>query len=266
MNQEILRFFNLSAYPFTKEIATDKLLELPSTHSRLAGLKLLVDTRGIGVLTGKSGTGKSCLLRLLLKELHTGLYKPVYLSHTSVGVQEFYSHLADALGLASTGRRATLYRAIHERVLTQHRQGRIHTVLILDEAHLLSIDVLKELRLLANYEVDSVNAMTILLCGQESLLQKFGLSALEPLANSITVSVATDGLPKEETFAYLEDRITDCGGQAGLFTQGALKLIHQASVGVLRTVGTIATSAMMKAYHANSPTVEAEHVQAVLTR
>ncbi|MDY7027277.1 MAG: AAA family ATPase [Spirochaetota bacterium] len=88
-------------------------MELPSTQSCLAGLKLLVDTRGIGVLTGKSGTGKSCLLRLLLNELHTGLYKPVYLSHTSVGVQEFYFHLADALGLPSTGRRATLYRAIH---------------------------------------------------------------------------------------------------------------------------------------------------------
>jgi type II secretory pathway predicted ATPase ExeA len=266
VNQDILRFFNLSGYPFTKEIATDKLLALPSTQSRLAGLKLLVDTRGIGVLTGKSGTGKSCLLRMLLAELHTGLYKPLYLSHTSVGVQEFYSHLADALGLATTGRRATLYRAIHERVLSHHRQGRIHTVLILDEAHLLSIDVLKELRLLANYEVDSVNAMTILLCGQESLLQKFGLSALEPPANSITVSVSTDGLPQEETFAYIESRITDCGGHAGMFTQGALKLIHQASVGVLRTVGTIATSAMMKAYHANAPTVEAEHVQAVLTR
>ena len=98
------------------------------------------------------------------------------------------------------------------------------------------------------------------------MLQKFGLSALEPLANSITVSVATDGLPKEETFSYVESRITDCGGHAGLFTQGALKLIHQASVGVLRTVGIIATCALMKAYHANSPTVEAEHVQAVLTR
>lgn len=233
MNQDILRFFNLSGYPFTKEIATDKLLALPSTQSRLAGLKLLVDTRGIGVLTGKSGTGKSCLLRMLIAELHTGLYKPLYLSHTSVGVQEFYSHLADALGLATTGRRATLYRAIHERVLSHHRQGRINTVLILDEAHLLPIDVLKELRL---------------------------------LANSITVSVGTDGLPQEETFAYIESRITDCGGHAAMFTQGALKLIHQASVGVLRTVGTIATSAMMKAYHANAPTVEAEHVQAVLTR
>jgi general secretion pathway protein A len=147
-----------------------------------------------------------------------------------------------------------------------HKQSRIHTVLVLDEAHLLSNDVLKELRLLANYEIDSLNAMTILLCGQETLLQKFGLSALEPLANSITVSVATDGLPKEETLSYIESRITACGGHTGMFTQSALSLIHQASVGVLRSIGTIATGAMMKAYHGDSPTIEGEHVQAVLTR
>ena len=65
MNQQILRFFNLAAYPFTKEIATDKLLELPSTQSHLAGLKLLVDTRGIGVLTGKSGTGNYAKLSVM---------------------------------------------------------------------------------------------------------------------------------------------------------------------------------------------------------
>ncbi len=266
MNQQMLKAFNLAAYPFTKEITTEKLLTLPSTQSSLAGLKLLIDTRGIGGLTGKSGTGKSCLIRLLLAELHTGLHKAIYLSHTSVGVQEFYSHIAAALGLETTGRRATLYRAIHERVLSLHKQSRIHTVLVLDEAHLLSNDVLKELRLLANYEIDSLNAMTILMCGQETLLQKFGLSALEPLANSITVSVATDGLPKEETISYIESRITDCGGHTGMFTQSALSLIHQASVGVLRSIGTIATAAMMKAYHGDSPTVEGEHVQAVLTR
>jgi len=266
MNQDMLRHFNLSAYPFTKEIATEKLISLPSTQAVLSGLKFLIDTRGIGVLTGKSGTGKSCLIRLLMQELHTGLYKPIYLSHTSVGVLEFYSHLAAAIGLEPVGRRATLYRAIHERILQLHRQSRMHTVLILDEAHLLSHEVLKELRLLANYEVDSLNVMTILLCGQESLVQKFGLSTLEPLANSITVSLTTDGLPKEESIAYIESRITACGGHPGLFTQQALKLIHQASVGVLRSIGTIATAAMIKAYQTDAQTIEAEHAQAVLTR
>ncbi|MDF1569444.1 MAG: hypothetical protein P1P77_15605, partial [Spirochaetaceae bacterium] len=100
----------------------------------------------------------------------------------------------------------------------------------------------------------------------ESLLQKFGLSILESLANSITISVSTDGLPKEETFSYVEQRITACGGNPAMFTKGALNLIHQASVGVLRSIGTIAAAGMGKAYSGDSPTVETEHVQAVISR
>ena len=87
-----------------------------------------------------------------------------------------------------------MFRSVQQSIYSLHRSSHIHTVPIVDEAHLLSNEMLKELRLLANFEVDSVNAMTILLCGQESLLQKFGFSTLESLANSITISVSTDGL------------------------------------------------------------------------
>lgn len=266
MTREMLSHFNLSTHPFSKEIPTDQLLTLPSIHSALKTLELLVETKGIGCLTGKSGTGKSCLIRMLIAGMHTGLVKPLYLCHTSIGVMEFYTHLATALGLPPAGRRAVMFRSVQERVYSLHRSSRIHTVVIVDEAHLLSNEILKELRLIANFEVDSVNAMTILLCGQESLLQKFGLSILESLANSITLSVSTDGLPKEETFSYGEQRIAACGGNPAMFTKGALNLIHQASVGVLRSIGTIAAAGMGKAYAGDSPTVETEHVQAVISR
>ena len=266
MTREMLGHFNLSEQPFSKEISTDRLLSLPSIHSALKTLELLVETKGIGCLTGKSGTGKSCLIRMLIAGMHTGLVNPVYLCHTSIGVMEFYTHLSTALGLAPAGRRAAMFRSVQERVYCLHRSSRIHTVLIIDEAHLLSNEILKELRLLSNFEVDSLNAMTILLCGQQSLLQKFGLSILESLANSITISVSTDGLPKEETFSYVEQRISSCGGNPATFTKGALNLIHQASVGVLRSVGTIATAGLGKAFAGDSPTVEIEHVQAVIAR
>ena len=266
MTREMLSHFNLSEHPFSKEIPTDKLLSLPSIHSALKTLELLVETKGIGCLTGKSGTGKSCLIRMLIAGMHTGLVNPVYLCHTSIGVMEFYTHLTTALGLAPAGRRAAMFRSVQERIYSLHRSSRIHTVLIIDEAHLLSNEILKELRLLSNFEVDSVNAMTILLCGQQSLLQKFGLSILESLANSIAISVSTDGLPKEETFSYVEQRISTCGGNPATFTKGALNLIHQASVGVLRSIGTIATAGLGKAFAGDSPTVETEHVQAVIAR
>jgi type II secretory pathway predicted ATPase ExeA len=266
MSRELMSHFSLAAMPFDKEIATAQLLELPTIKRALSSLRLLVETRGIGLLTGKSGSGKSCLLRKLLGELNGNLYKPLYLCHTSVGLTEFYSHLCVALGLLPAGRKATMFRMIKERLLQLHTQARIHPVLVIDEAHLLSNEVLADLRLLTNFEIDSTNALTVLLCGQESLSQKFGLTILESLANSITISVLTQSLPKEETSAYIEARLASCGGSSGMFTKNALTLIHQSSMGILRSIGTIATAAMHQAMVTNSATVEAEHVQTVIKR
>jgi type II secretory pathway predicted ATPase ExeA len=266
MSRALMSHFSLSAMPFDKEIATAQLLELPATKKAMSSLRLLVETRGIGLLTGKSGSGKSCLLRKLLDELNGNLYKPLYICHTSVGLTEFYAHLCVALGLEPAGRKATMFRIIKDRLLQLHRQSKIHPVLVIDEAHLLSNEILCDIRLLTNFEIDSINALTVLLCGQESLNQKFGLTMLESLANSITISVRTEGLPKEETIAFIEARLTACGGNTGIFTKNALTLIHQSSMGIFRSIGTIATASMNMAMTSSSVTVEAEHVQTVLKR
>ena len=266
MSRALRDHFGFTAMPFDKEIGTDSLLELPSCREAMAGLRLLAETRGVGLLTGKSGTGKSCLVRKMIQELGTSLYKPMYLCHSSVGLSEFYGNLAVELGLEPKGRKATLFRAIKERLITLHRQARTHPVLIIDEAHLLANEILADLRLLTNFEVDSSNALTVLLCGQESLARKFDLSILEALANSITVVVQTTGLSKDDTMNYVEERIRSCGGQSGLFTKQALTLIHQASQGVFRTIGTIATNALLKVQVIGGSQVEAEHVQMILQR
>ena len=65
MSRELMSHFSLSAMPFDKEIATTQLLELPTSKKAMSALRLLVETRGIGLLTGKSGSGKSTLLKIL---------------------------------------------------------------------------------------------------------------------------------------------------------------------------------------------------------
>jgi general secretion pathway protein A len=266
MSRQLRDHFGLTAMPFDKEINTADLLDLPSCKEALNSLRLLTETRGIGLLTGKSGTGKSCLIRKLRDELGTSLYKPIYLCHSSVGLTEFYGNLAVELGLEPKGRKATLFRNIKERLVTLHRQARTHPVLIIDEAHLLANEILADLRLLTNFEIDSSNALTVLLCGQESLARKFDLSILEALANSITVVIQTRGLSKEDTVVYVEERLKKCGGQPGMFTKQALALIHQASQGVFRTIGTIANNALIKVQTVGGTQVEAEHIQSILQR
>lgn len=265
-SREYLSFYSLSAMPFTKEIPTAALLTLPSVERNLASARLLVDTRGIGLITGKAGTGKSCLLRLLADSLPPGLYKPLYLCHSSVGLVEFYTHLVTLFGIEPSYRRAAMFRNLQQHILSMNTSSHVHPILLVDEAHLLNNDILAEMRLLTNYQIDSMNALSVVLCGDETLTRKFGLSMLESLATSITVSISVEALAKEETFAYIESRLSACGVKSPLFTQNALELIHQAAGGILRTIGTIANAALLKAYLTKSRQVEAEHVQSVIGR
>ena len=264
--REMMSYFNLSCIPFTKEMDSRSLFLLPSIEKAFAQLQLLISLRGFGVLAGKSGTGKSCLIRLLREELAPSSYHAVYVCHSTVSTTEFYSHLASGFGIPTTGRRSLMFRKIKEQIELLHSSKRIYSILVIDEAHLLSTDILQELRLLANFSMDSQNLLTVLLCGQEDLLLKFGLSSLEFLANSISVIVKLQGLAMEESFSYIERRISESGCSTPLFTKGALNTIHQASGGTMRVINTLALAALLKAFMLKQKQVEAEHVQMVIAR
>jgi len=266
MIRDLLSFFNLTQMPFTKEILSSALLTLPSVEKAIESLKMLIEIKGIGMVFGKSGAGKSSLIRILLEGLNQGLYYPVYLCHTSISLTEFYSHLSTVLGLEPTGRRAAMFRNIQNRILTLNKTNRTHPILIIDEAHMLRNEILAEIRLLLNFEIDSFKGLTVILCGQEFLKAKLGLSILEPLANSITISVFTDGLPEDETYSYIEKRLHDSGNGNPIFTKNALKMIYQASGGIFRVIGKVAEASLIKAFQMKSNQVEAEHVKMCLAR
>lgn len=264
--KDILAYFNLEAHPFDKEIATDHLMQLPTIEQAAGELSLLLETKGIGLLTGPSGCGKSSLIRKVSTELNPGLYQSFYVCHTTLKAGEFYQALAGSLDLPSNGRRGTLFRRIKDFITELNDQKGIHPVIFIDEAHALDADMLREIRMLTNFEYDSKNACTIVLCGHSELRQKLTISIYAQLANSITYSIRINQLTAEETIMYIEGRITTLGGQPSLFTANAMKLIHDFSGGILRTIGAAAWQAMLKAFQQKSQQVEREHVQMVIER
>jgi len=264
--QEILSYFNLEAHPFSKELKTEDLINLPTLSKSEQELMLLVETRGIGLFTGPSGCGKSSVIRKTASQLNPGLYKPFYISHTSLGTAEFYQTFAASLGLDSGGRRSKIFRRIKDFITDLNDQKRIHPVIFIDEAQALSGDSLKEIRLLTNFEYDSKNACTLVLCGHPELRQKLQLNVYSSLANSITYSIRLDALPAEETYTYIENRIASSGAAIPLFTGSAKKLIHDISSGILRITANVAWRSLIKAYQHQSGQIEKEHVQMVTSQ
>lgn len=260
---DMLSYYSLSSDPFAHDLEPSRLLRLPGIEDSLSSLGFFCERRGIGVLSGKSGAGKSCLLRLLVAGLPSGLFKPVYLCHSTVSVTEFYGHIAAALNLPVRGRRASLFRAIQTHAIHLHQSNKVHPIIIIDEAQNLSNDILIELRQLLNFQYDSETCMSVLLCGQDDLLQRLRLNVLEALANSITTTVVMKPLQMDETATYIEERIKHVGGQVDLFTQPALRAIHNTSRGIMRSINALASSAIQKAWRAKSLTVESDFITTI---
>lgn len=125
---------------------------------------------------------------------------------------------------------------------------------------------LAEIRLLTNFHIDSFNALMMMLCGAETFSLRFGLSVLEALANSITVTFPFEGPPPKESISFIEGRPSACGARSPLFTKNPLTLMDQGEGGILHTIGTISNAALFKAFIANCTQMEAEHVQSVVQR
>lgn len=264
--KDILSYYNLEQNPFSKEIKTSSLMSLPTIKQAEDEINLLLETKGIGLLTGPSGCGKSSLIRKTAENLNPGLYKPFYICHTSLATAEFYQTFSAALGLSAQGRRSTVFRRIQRYIMELNDQQKIHPVIFIDEAQALSSDTLKDFRMITNFDYDSRNACTLILSGQPELKTKLSLNAFESLANNITYSISMNPLPVEETFNFIENRISETRGSQALFTKNAMKLIHDISKGILRTTSNVAWRAIIKGYNHKSSQIEREHVQMVIER
>jgi hypothetical protein len=125
--------------------------------------------RGIGLVTGDSGSGKTTTCRHLVAGLHSGLYRVLYVSMTTGNVMDLYKSIAWELGLPTERNRAALFRQIRSEVSRLCAENRLRPVLIVDEAHHLRTELLEDLRLLTNYAMDSENRLTVVLVGHPEL-------------------------------------------------------------------------------------------------
>lgn len=258
------KHFGLTRHPYDKDLAADDLFPSASLLELNARLKHLIDMRGIGLVTGDSGSGKTTTCRHMVAGLHSGLYRVLYVSMTTGNVMDLYKSIAWELGLSTERNRAALFKQIRTEVSRLCAENRVKPVLIIDEAHHLRTDLLEDMRLLTNYAMDSENRLTVVLVGHPELRRRMGMAALDALAQRIVVRANVRGIARDEMGAYLAHRLKLAGSELPLFEPPTVEAIFQASSGLPRKANNLAHHSLFAAAIAKAKTVTTEHLAAAL--
>jgi general secretion pathway protein A len=259
------RYYGLRQRPFDPTPNPQHLLLTPAHREALGVLQYGLATRnGIIVLVGAAGTGKTTVLRAALAAQPPG-HHFVWMTSRLSSRSEFFQQLAQGFGL-SFAAAASKTRCLSE--LTRTLEERTHhgrfTSLIVDDAQALPSELLEEIRLLANMETDEEKLLPVVLAGHPELATRLNTPDLRQLKQRVALRCSLRPLMPGETADYIAGLTTMAGGNAGtLFTGGAVKLIHQYSVGVPRSINVICDRALMAGCAADERPVDVETVRAV---
>ena len=165
-----LRHFTLTRFPFHDTLETDELFDSAAITEAEARVHHLLELKGIGLLTGEVGSGKTTVCRKVTASLHAGLYRLLYVTLSTGNVMDMYKSIAWELGLPAERNRAGASRAIRDEVTRLVLEAKQQPVLVIDEAHHLRNDVLEDLRLLTNYQMDADNRLCLLLVAVSDFL------------------------------------------------------------------------------------------------
>jgi type II secretory pathway predicted ATPase ExeA len=238
-------FYSLAGRPFTKEIKAADMFQSSSHQECHARLGYLRDNRGIGLVVGEPGSGKTTALRAFISALNPALYNPVYFPLSTVTVRDFYRGLALSLNLEPASRRIDVFHQIQDAVLSGYQGKKVTPFIVLDEMHLASTDFLSDLHLLFNYAMDSANPFVLVLCGLPQLGAKLSLVHHQPLSQRIITRYKMQPMGKEEVNAYIDHQMKLAGANYPIFSESALEAIATVSRGLPRLINNLATTALV---------------------
>lgn len=260
-------FFKLTRNPF--DLTPDPAFFVPTRRHNEALAALYYGVRrhkGFIVMTGEVGTGKTLVLRCLLgllKESKDVAY--AYLFNARLSPSEFLQYVLSDFGMPVSGKnKSELLFELGQFVVSRGAR-RMTTVLIVDEAHHLSADILEEVRLLSNLETDDEKLLQIVLVGQPELNEKLDSVGLRQLKQRIAVRAHLGSLDAEETERYIQQRLLAGGISPAnpLFPDHTVGAVYHHSAGLPRLINTICDNALVTAYARRLPYVTSDVIEDV---
>ncbi len=260
-----LNTFGFEEPPFS--ITPDpKFVFLSQKHQESLAHLVYGITRGGGAgfvqLTGEVGTGKTTISRLLLEQIPEKTNIALILNPVITPL-ELIQNICKELKVSMRGIKTklnTLIDKLNDYLLKSWAAGE-NTVVIIDEAQNLPRDTLEQLRLLTNLETDKQKLLQIVLIGQPELRATMRRDDLRQLAQRVTARYHLMPLDAQETYEYLQHRISVAGGKKGIVNKSVASKIYKLTGGVPRLINILTDRALLAAYSDNSPTLNTKHIK-----
>jgi general secretion pathway protein A len=250
MNEQPLRlksYFGFSKIPFTKYMWATKMFDASAQRELIDGLHLWLETRGIALVYGPPGVGKSITLRRFKAELDERRYELFYLFNLRITPIGFLRSLSRILGLPLLYHQADLFDSISTYLAQYEERNHKHPVVLCDDGDGLSDQLIETLRLLANFDMDSEDRISFILSGSHKLALRIKQPLNEAFKQRIVFAHNLRTFTIEDARNYIRFHLERAEGPKDLFTEGAAQIIFHLAEGLPRVINQIALQAIIRA-------------------
>jgi type II secretory pathway predicted ATPase ExeA len=250
--------YGFTVMPFTASVPVSGLFGSAAHKEAVARLRWLISARGLGVLTGEVGSGKTVALRAAADGLDASRHTLIYLPNPQVGVRGIHGAVAMALGQTPRFHHATLIPQVEAALAAEADERNRHVLLAIDESHLMTGDQLEAVRMLTSHDLDSRSPLTIVLIGQPTLRRRLRVGDMAALDQRVQLRyhIPAPALSPEEASGYIRRHLEHAGRSDTLFSDDAVRAIHGQARGLPRAINRLAVTALLAAYAASKTIVD----------
>jgi type II secretory pathway predicted ATPase ExeA len=257
--------FNLRRLPFERDVPTSALYIAPRTQELLSRLEYATLKRKFVVVTGEVGVGKTTAIRKFADSLDNTRFRAIYITDSALKPRVFYWEVLTQIG---DDEKVSFYRSESKRkVLTHMRRlmdNQIIPIIFVDEAHLLSDEMLEETRFLLNNDMDSNAPMSLVVIGQNELRAKLSKDVYEPITQRIDFHFKLEPFDRSQTYEYIASHMRYASGDAEIFTDTAINSVYGYSHGLARKINKVCSIALIYAAQRGKHAVDGADIEFIV--